>query len=365
MSRDIDPAQNNGWIGVNGNFNVTISNVKPDESTVPKVTVQAGATPCYTIHTIPSATENTIVGEIDEYTPVTGLKQEIGIATCQEVEKTKTVDGTDPDTGESTTTTVPYTVYSLRFRIYVTVKKRRLALKPTGSTKYLKKDILSHSGGITRVVEVTDLNDNSIGTLSVGYIECPINLPKINDIDPSTGQYAYTTSNDYDYRPIYVELNISGSAWSIKTDGIYAPAFATVISPLKSMGKDGDIYGRYYEVENRVFSDHRQIDIGDTDVISNGSYWMDKVSVVKSISCAETNLAWRTLTSSPVPESMVASINNYITNTLKLDDEYFVLALTQLMTFLRLIRDELLNTIPVDEIRSMCSFRYDITLDFP
>ena len=62
---------------------------------------------------------------------------------------------------------------------------------------------------------------------------------------------------------------------------------------------------------------------------------------------------------------MVAGINNYMANTLKLDDEYFVLALTQLMTFLRLVRDELLNTVPVDEIRSMCSFRYDIALDFP
>lgn len=365
MSRDIDPSENNGWIGLNGNYNITISNVTTDASTVPKIKIQSGATPCYTLHNIPSATEKIIVSEIDEYTPVAGTKQETDIAVCEEVEKTKTVSGTDPNTGEETTTTVTYTVYRIQFRIYVTVKHRSIALKPTGAVKYLQGGVLSHSGGVKRVIEITDLNDNSIGALNVGYMECPVNMAEINDIDPSTGEYVNKTSYDYDSRPIYVELNISGSSWSIKTDGIYAPAFATVISPLKSMGKDGDIYGRYYEVENRVFSDHRQIDIGDTDVISNGNYWMDKVSVVKSMRCSETSSKWRNLIESPVPAGMVDGVQKTIDGILKLDDDYFILSLTQLMTFLKLIRDELTNTIPVDEIMEMCSFKYDITLNFP
>ena len=225
------------------------------------------------------------------------------------------------------------------------------------------------------VVHCNDFLGNLVGTLDHLFVTIPTNI----DDDADKRYYESILKDgqsidDVPHRKIsdYVwsyamRFGLSNSPLKLVGDGLDWPVSLDILPPGKLSDGDGDVFNRVYEVQTKVYANHMDM---PATAIEGMKVWIDKASMAAFIEAIPNKTDWKKLIYSgtgydeAVPSRMRDGIEKLISKTVFLDDTYFKLTLTQLQTFLGMIRDELwagLDAQSRDEIARMCDFKYSLS----
>ena len=183
----------------------------------------------------------------------------------------------------------------------------------------------------------------------------------------------HRTIDEYEWSfPAYFAMsgNSGSSTPVLSSDGLDWPVSLDVLAPSQEPNDDGQVFNRTYEVQMDTVAELANMESLPTD----GNVWIDKASMLASICASSTDDSWKKLvyvrdeSGKPtsiedvcVPARMRESILKLKDKTLFLGDDYFKVALTQLETFLTMIRDELNQEFVSSEIADLCHFDYTIS----
>lgn len=344
--------EDNGWVGIKGRFKVRFSNMDSDYPDIEIVPVESGKDyePCYGIQDLPLERRNIRVAYINEYVPVLGpVVESADHAWRKEVTQTANpVEGEEQEVTYTETTKV-------RFFINVNMCSRKLLIKPENGSRYIEKDLLVSTDALgsttaEQVYELMDFVGNPVGSLGYGCAYLPVDIPESG------------ASNlfELDSRPML--FNIDEEHETFASDGFNCPLTIEAISPGLTAKDDGEVYDRYYEVEEIVEVSSKNLPLSANYI---GVISMDKASTLKSIRTNATDNTYKDLEDDDVPESICTDIENLVDAQMRLQDSYFELMLSQLRQFLVQIGDELLSPVSIGEVKNLCVLRYSCEVTFP
>ena len=333
--------------------------------------VEEENSPCYAFSELPMLDLKRYSSQITEYMPCKGAVPDMDNENRLQdiVEETKVLDeetgdpvfvtveveGEDGSIVQETKPAVQQVHhYQVTFFIYADVTEKKLLLNPGNNKSYIDGNVLvkNDNGNVTAeyVLEIEDFHGNPTGKIGYGYVNLPTNIP-------DTGVQSHS---EFFFRKLLFSLDPEGNAFS--SGAYFAPVTLQAIKPGQTPSRDGDIYDRYYEVEQVVSSTHADLPM---DADYGKGIWMDKASTLKSIRTEATDFKYRELETEYVPDAMCQGIENLANARMRLDDSYFDLMLVQLRQLLNQIQDELLEQLDVKEVRNICVLDYYANVSYP
>lgn len=240
---------------------------------------------------------------------------------------------------------------------------------------------VKHDGSLDTqyVIVATDFGGNSVGTLNYCYMSLPTDIDDQADNEYyesllESGQtiedVPHKSIDEYEWSyPAYFTLS-SGATPTLTSDGLDYPVSLEVLPPGRITDEDGDVFNRVYEVSTGVVASSTEM-----NNLTNSKIWIDKASMIASISAISNVPDWKNLIyvapsladlDDNVPPRMREKVDKLVSKIVFLDDDYFTLTLTQLKTFLSMIRGELGSgfgnpSTSIDDISKICNFKYTIS----
>ena len=374
VSFDLGGPVETGWIGLNGRFKATLTNFTEAYPIVEISEVE----PCYDFGDLPLKRRGVSFTSIVEITPVSGLLQTNAYPGVKE-------DGSDEldadgkqvfhsairvieDEEEDVVVSVPSDdeegeedeeekeIVKIKFKLAVDSIKKTFSLIPASNESFFKNNLIVENVPgvgvqVKQAFEIQDFNGMSLGDLDHGFVNVPTNLDDadLNSIDCQTYQYAY------------VELGRSDpSLPRIASQGMYAPCSIYAIPATQTASSDGQVYDRYYEVEQFTYVKPGRLEAGQSSTA-----WMDVSSTKNSFRVNTSSASLDALVGQDVPVGIVDALNALVERRGLVGDSHFALILSQLQLFLQLIQGELSAKLSVEEIQSLCQIWYSATIDYP
>lgn len=373
-----------GVMGVKGKFTVEISNPFSLQPTAKVVSVEGKG---YTMSSLPDKRTGTDIVTVKEYDPIPDV--EIQVSAIDDI-RSKVVPGEEGE--PATTIEIPTRKFSFSVAMKTTIKKFALDYGEdyiaSGSNLYVK---CTAAPGLNTqyVVQVGDFGGNLVGVQDYGYIQIPLDVNDTADLEyyeqvldqeaaergipreeyeKTIDDVAHRTVEYYDWSySAYFTLTYSpgNPIPELGENGLDWPVSLDVLPAGKEQDDDGQIFNRVYEVQTKVYADHKTMD----SLPEDGNIWIDKASMMASIVAPSNVDDWKKLIyvdddyDEAVPPRMREGIEKLVSKILFLDNDYFAVTLTQLETFLSMIRKELwagLNASSMGEIAPLCNFAHSI-----
>lgn len=212
---------------------------------------------------------------------------------------------------------------------------------------------------IYQVLEIKDYNGNPVGTSNYGFMDYISNLDQVWDLrGESEGKYIGTMNKDVlpYYKGAYVVGLSSGSGKCDLNTGYGFVSDCRVLEPSQAPENDGDIYNRYFVVQESIYSKPKAI--GES-MLDGGKVKYDNSISKKTIGDNPNKEDYKKLLDSNVPSELHSKMEKLVKEQLKLDDSHFEVSLTQLQKFLSLIQGELRNEFDKTEFVQFGQFKFD------
>lgn len=114
----------------------------------------------------------------------------------------------------------------------------------------------------SEIILLRDFRWFAVGGLNYGYVEYPVNIGEVmskyanmrrkqNDNEQLKAE-DIASPDDYKYKLVCFDLNNSEGNLALAGDGKHCPFTVQVLPPGDSLTQEGDIYGRFYEIEKEV-----------------------------------------------------------------------------------------------------------------